>query len=216
MTVIGFIGGTGPEGIGLAIRFCRAGDRVLLGSRSEERANEAVAKVKEEVPEADVYGVPNFQAAEESEVVFLAVPFEAHRSTLVELEESIGEKILIDVVVPMEFGEDGAHLIPIEEGSAAQQARTLVPRAKVVSGFQHFDAALLKRSAKPLQGDVIICADHKGAKKTAMDLAEKLEYVRALDGGGLNNARYLEACSVLLVNLNRIHKARSSLRIVGI
>src|SRR5581483_8578636 len=211
--VIGFIGGTGAEGVGLAIRFARVGDRVLIGSRSEERANEAVARIKEQVPDADAHGVPNFQAAEESEVIFLAVPFEAHSSTLVELEESIGDKVLIDVVVPMEFGEDGAHLVPVEEGSAAQQARLLVPRAKVVSGFQHLDAALLRQASKPLQGDIIICAGHKGAKKTAMDLAEKLEYVRALDGGGLNNAHYLEACAVLLVNLNRIHKARSSIRI---
>lgn len=216
MTTIGFIGGTGPEGVGLAIRFARAGDVVLIGSRSEERANEAVAKVLAEVPEAQIVGVPNLQVAEDSEVIFLTVPFTAHHSTLEELEEAIGDKVLVDVVVPMEFGEDGAQHIVMEEGSAAQQARVLAPRAKVVSGFQTLDAALLQRSSKPLQGDVIICADHKGAKKTVMELAEKLEYVRALDGGGLGNARYLEACTVLLVNLNRIHKARSGIRIVGI
>ena len=216
MTVIGFIGGTGPEGVGLAIRFARAGDVVLIGSRSEERANEAVAKVLAEVPEAQIVGVPNLQAAEDAEVIFLTVPFTAHHSTLEELEEAIGDKVLVDVVVPMEFSEDGAHHVVMEEGSAAQQARALVPRAKVVSGFQTLDAGLLARSSKPLQGDIIICADHKGAKKTVMELAEKLEYVRALDGGGLGNARYLEACTVLLVNLNRIHKARSGIRIVGI
>ncbi len=216
MTKIGFIGGTGPEGLGLAMRFAKTGDEVFLGSRSLERAQEAAARVQEKAPQAPVRGMLNAEAVESCEVVFLTVPFSGHRDILLELEAAIGDRVLVDVVAPLEFGEDGPRAIRVEEGSAAQQARALVPRAKVVSGFHHLDASHLQRLEKPMQGDVVVCADHKGAKKTVMELAEKIEYVRAVDGGGLSNARYLEDWTAMLITINRIHKAHTGIRIVGI
>ncbi|HXG35418.1 MAG TPA: NADPH-dependent F420 reductase, partial [Dehalococcoidia bacterium] len=182
----------------------------------EERANQAAAKVKEKEPNARVQGMSNASAAEKAEIIFLAVPFSAHRETLLSLTEAIGDKVLVDVVVPLEFAEDGPHALLVEEGSMAQQARLLVPRAKVVSAFHHLDARKLQDISKPMQGDVIVCADHKGAKKTVMEQAEKIEYIRALDGGGLGNAHYLEAWTAMLVHLNRIYKARTGIRITGI
>lgn len=213
---IGIIGGTGPEGLGLAMRFAKAGAEVFIGSRSRERAEQAAAKVREKLPEARVQGLPNAEAVEAAEVVFLCVPYEAHKETLESLAETIGGRILVDVVVPMVFDRDGPRAVTVDEGSAAQQARALAPRAKVVSAFHHLDGRELQRIEKPMQGDVIVCGDHKGAKKRVMELVEMIEYVRALDGGGLANSRYVEEWTVLLLHINRIYKAHTGVRIVGV
>jgi len=213
---IAIVGGTGTEGLGLAMRFAKAGNMVFIGSRSEERAQEAVGKVKEKLPEADIFGGLNAEGAEKADFIFLTVPSDAHHDTLVQLEEIIGEKILIDVVVPMLWDRDGPKAISLLEGSAAQEAHALLPKAKVVSGFHHLDGSELQKVDKPLQGDVIICGDHKPSKKKVMDLVEQIEYVRALDGGGLANSRYLEEWTVQLLHINRIYKAHTGIRITGI
>ena len=215
MTKIGIIGGTGPEGLGLAMRFAKAGDRVFIGSRSKDRAEDAVRKVKEAVPDAKVEGLINDEAVEQAEVVFLTVPWDAHQSTLEGLAEVIGEKVLVDVVVPMLFDRGQPKAITVEEGSAAQQARAVARGAKVVSAFHHLDGTELQKVERPMQGDVLVCGDHKGAMKKVMALVERIEYVRALDAGGLSNSRYLEEWTVLLLHLNRIYKAHTGVRIVG-
>jgi len=214
---IAFIGGTGPEGLGLAMRFAKAGHMVYIGSRTEERAQEAVAKVKEKLPESDVFGGLNAEGAEKADFVFLTVPWEGHATTLQELAEVIGDKILVDVVVPMTFDkETGPQAVIVEEGSAAAQARQIATKAKVVSGFHHLDGKELQKIERPLQGDVLITGDHKTAKKKVMDLVEDIEYVRPLDAGGLANARFLEEITVLLIGLNKTYKAHSGIRITGI
>ncbi len=215
MTKIGIIGGTGPEGLGLAMRFAKAGDRVAIGSRSQERAEEAERKVKKALPEAKVRGLVNAEAVEQTEVVFLTVPWDAHQSTLENLAEAIGDKILVDVVVPMLFDRGQPKAILVDEGSAAQQARAVARQAKVVSAFHHLDGTDLQKVERPMQGDVLVCGDHRGAMKKVMALVERIEYVRALDAGGLSNSRYLEEWTVMLLHLNRIHKAHTGVRIVG-
>jgi NADPH-dependent F420 reductase len=215
MMKIGIIGGTGPEGLGLAMRFAKAGDRVAIGSRSQERAEEAERKVIKALPEARVRGMVNDEAVRHAEVVFLTVPWDAHQSTLESLAEAIGDKILVDVVVPMLFDRGQPKAIPVDEGSAAQQARAVVPKAKVISAFHHLDGIGLQNIERPMQGDVLVCGDHKGAIKKVMALVERIEYVRALDAGGLSNSRYLEEWTVMLLHLNRIHKAHTGVRIVG-
>jgi hypothetical protein len=216
MTKIGIIGGTGPEGLGLAMRFAKAGDRVFIGSRSLERAEGAARKVKEAWPEAKVQGLVNAEAVEQAEMVFLTVPWDAHRSTLESLAEAIGDRILVDVVVPMLFDRGQPKAILVEEGSAAQQARAVARQAKVVSAFHHLDGTELQKIERPMQGDVLVCGDHKGAKKKVMGVVEHIEYVRALDAGGLSNSRYVEEWTVLLLHLNGIYKAHAGVRIVGV
>jgi len=216
MARIAFVGGTGPEGLGLAMRFAQSGNAVYIGSRSEERAAEAVAKVQEKLPEAEVYGGPNDEGAEKADIVFLTVPSDAHESTLTQLKDVIGDKILVDVVVPMLWDKDGPKAVQLDEGSAAMQARRILEEAKVVSAFHHLDGSELQRIDKPMQGDVLVCTDHKGAKKKVMDLVEEIAYVRALDAGGLANSRYLEEWTVVLLHLNRLYKAHTGIRITGI
>jgi len=213
---IAFIGGTGPEGLGLAMRFAKAGHAVFVGSRTEERAAEAVAKVLEKVPESEVYGGFNIEGAEKADVIFLTVPSDAHNDTLTELAETIGDKIVVDVVVPMLFDQDGPKAVVMDHGSAAQEAQVILPNAKIISGFHHLDASELQKVDRPMQGDVVVCGDDKAAKNKVMDLVEEIEYVRALDAGGLANSRYIEQWTVVLLHINKIYKSHAGIRITGI
>jgi hypothetical protein len=213
---IAIIGGTGPEGLGLAMRFARAGHLVFVGSRTEERALEAVQKVKEKVPDGDVFGGPNPEGAAKADVIFLTVPADAHRDTLTALAEEIGDKILVDVVVPMVFDKDGPRAILVEAGSAGEEAQQLLPNAKVISGLHHLDGKELQKIDKPMQGDVVVAGDDKNAKRKVMELVEDIQYVRALDGGPLSNSRYLEEFTVQLIHINRIYKSHAGIRITGI
>ena len=213
---LAFVGGTGPEGLGLAVRFAAAGHAIVIGSRSLERAQEAAAKVRVKVPQAQVEGTVNQEAVELGEIVVVTVPFAGHRDTLAALAPVIGARMVIDVVSPLVFegGQIKALLVP--EGSAAQQAQALLPGASVVAAFHHLDASSLMRIEKPLDADVVVCGDHPQAKLRTMALAEQIAGVRALDGGPLANSRYLEEFTAVLLSLNRNYKAYTALRIVGI
>jgi NADPH-dependent F420 reductase len=213
---LAFIGGTGPEGLGLAVRFAVAGHEIVIGSRSPERAQQAVEKIRARVPEARATGMVNEEAVPRGDIVFVTIPFVGHRDTLKALAAAIGAKIVVDVVSPISFEGGKIAAIAVPEGSAAEQAQALLPQAQVVAGFHHLDASGLMRMERPVEGDVIVCGDHQGAKRTVMELAEEIEGVRALDGGPLANSRYLEEFTVVLLSLNKIHKARSSLKIAGI
>jgi len=146
MARLAFIGGTGPEGTGLAMRFAKSGHAIYIGSRSEERAAETVARIHEASPGADLYGGPNWDGALKADFVFITVPASAHAELLKELEEAIADKIVVDTVVPMSFeGDDGPVAAMPEAGSAAEEAALLLPNAKVVSAFHHLDSKQLQR-----------------------------------------------------------------------
>jgi NADPH-dependent F420 reductase len=213
---IAFIGGTGPEGLGLAMRFVKSGNTVFIGSRTEERAAEAVAQVQAALPEGEIYGGFNVEGAEKAEFVFVTVPADAHHDILLELVEAIGDKIVVDCVVPMVFDKDGPRPAPPQAGSAAEEARDLLPKAKVVSGFHHADGKQLQKLDRPMQGDVLVCGDHKTAKKKVMGLVEEIQYMRALDGGALVNSRITEAMTALLITINKQYKAHSGISITGV
>jgi NADPH-dependent F420 reductase len=214
--LIAIVGGTGPEGIGLATRFAYAGEDIIIGSRSIDRAKEAAAKVTAVVPRSSVRGLSNTEAAENADVIFIAVPLEGHLETLKSLSPFVNGKVVIDVVAPLEFRDGRVSAISIKEGSVAEQARAALPQAKVVSGFHHPAASELPRLDKPIEADIIICGDDADAKATAMALAEKIEGARAIDGGGLANSQYVETFTAILISINRRYKVRSSIRITGI
>jgi NADPH-dependent F420 reductase len=217
MARIAFIGGTGPEGVGLAMRFAKSGNAVYIGSRTEERAAEAVAKIHEAVPDAELYGGPNWDGALKADFVFITVPAAAHADILTELAEAIDDKIVVDCVVPMIWDDkEGPRAALPEAGSAAEEAAALLPKAKVISAFHHLDAKGLQAVDKPMQGDVIVCGDHKPSKKKVMALAEEITYIRGLDGGPLVNSRYAEQLTVLLLHINKIYKAHSGVRVTGV
>ncbi len=214
--VLAFIGGTGPEGLGLTVRFAAAGHEIVIGSRSPERAEQAVEKIKARVPQARATGMVNQEAVRRGDIVFVTIPFAGHRNTLEALAPAIGAKMVVDVVSPVSFEGGKIAAIAVAEGSAAQQAQALLPQAQVVAAFHHLDASELMRVGRSMEADVLVCADHQEARERVMALAEKIEGVRALDGGPLANSRYLEQFTVVLLNLNKTYKARTSLKIAGI
>ena len=215
-SVIAFIGGTGPEGRGLGLRFAAAGHPVLIGSREEGRAVAAAEKVRRLCPDARVDGVTNQDAAVRGDVVFIAVPHAAQRQTLEGLGESLSGKIVVNVVAPLAFSKAGVRAVPVEEGSAAQQSQRLLPRSRVVAGFHSISARDLLAPGHSIDCDVVVCGDDADAKAQVMALAECIPGVRPLDGGGLECARYAEELTALLLNLNRTYKGRAMVKFVGI
>ncbi len=216
VTVIGFIGGTGPEGKGLAYRFALAGHEVVIGSRSRERGEAAAREVSERAPDATVGGAENADAAREAEVVILTVPFAAQAGTLPALGEAIGGKVVVSTAVPVSFDGGWPAMLAVPEGSAAEQARALLPGARVAGAFQNLGAAKLWEGDLPLEQDVIVCADDAEAKRKVMALAGEIRGVRAVDGGPLASSRYVEGITVLLLTINRRYRALAGVRIVGV
>ena len=215
-SVIAFIGGTGPEGRGLGLRFAAAGHPVLIGSREEGRAVAAAEKVRRLCPDARVEGVTNQDAAVRGDVVFIAVPHAAQRQTLEGLAEPLAGKVVVNVVAPLAFSKAGVRAVPVEEGSAAQQSQRLLPRSRVVAGFHSISARDLLAPGHSIDCDVVVCGDDADAKAQVMALAECIPGVRPLDGGGLECARYAEELTALLLNLNRTYKGRAMVKFVGI
>ena len=214
--MIGFIGGTGPEGKGLALRFAMAGERVAIGSRDAKRAQDAAEEIRNLRDGLRVGDGLNEQVADDSDIVFIAVPYSGHRPTLESLADSLDGKLLVDVVAPLRFSRGVASAIDVEEGSAAQQAQILVPNSTVVGAFHNLSAEDLMQPDVNIVSDVIVCADDDEAKFRVMELAETINNVRAVDGGGLQNSRYVEELTALLININRIYKTHSTIKIVGI
>jgi NADPH-dependent F420 reductase len=213
--IIGFIGGTGPEGKGLAYRFALAGHEIIIGSRSAERAQEAAKEIAERVSTGSVRGAENAEAAREGEIVVLTVPYDAQAATLPPLTDAIGDKIVVSTGVPMAFAEGSASLVAVPEGSAAEQVQSLLQEARVVGAFQNLGARKLW-GEKPLDQDVIVCGDDEEAKSKVMRLAEQIEGVRGVDGGALASSQYVEAITVLLVSVNKRYKVTAGVRIAGL
>ncbi len=212
---IGFIGGTGEEGMGLAYRFARAGHACIIGSRSAEKALASVAELREKDASLPISGATNAEAAAQGEVVVVTTPYAAQADTLPPLGGAVDGKIVVSTVVPMAFEGGKASLLRVPEGSAAQQEQALLPGAKVVAAFQNLSAKKLLKGG-PLEADVVVCADDADAKRAIMQLAEAIEGVRGIDGGALANAQLVEGITVLLVSVNRNYKTQAGVRIAGV
>ncbi len=215
--MLSILGGTGPEGKGLALRLALAGESVTIGSRSRERGEAAALELAASAPGASIAGSDNSGAAASADVVFLAFPYEGQRPVLEELAGTLDGKIVVSVIAPMAFERGkGARAVEVEAGSAAQEAQEILPGAQVVAAFQNVSAEELQDPEVDMEGDVVVCSDHPGAKKLVMGLADRIPSLRGVDGGALANARYVEQITPLLVNINRIYKTHSGVRITGL
>jgi NADPH-dependent F420 reductase len=215
MTTIGFIGGTGEEGMGLAYRFARAGHECVIGSRSIERAEGAVAELLEKDASLALRAATNADAAVQGEIVVVTTPYSAQADTLPPLADALAGKIIVSTVVPMAFAEGRASLMAVAEGSAAQQEQALLPGSTIVAAFQNLSAKKLLRGA-PIEADVVVCADDAAAKERIIELAGAIEGARGIDGGPLANAQLVEGITVLLVAVNRNYKTQAGIRIAGV
>ena len=214
--MIGFIGGTGPEGRGLALRFALAGEEVMIGSRDAERAQNAADSVREIAPSISIGGGLNADVAAQSDIVVIAVPYSAQKPTLESLTEELCGKLIINVVAPLAFSKGVASAIRVEAGSAALEAREIVPAATHTAAFHNVSAQELLEPERALDTDVVVFSDDADSKRKVIALAETIKGARGVDGGGLENARYCEDLTALLLNINRIYKAHSMIKIVGI
>ena len=214
--MIGFVGGTGPEGRGLALRFAMAGEMVAIGSRDAARARGAAESVNALADGLGVAGGLNDEVAERADTVFIAVPYAGHRTTLESLRERLDGKTVVDVVAPLAFKRGAASAVAVEEGSAAEQAQKILPNSRVVGAFHNLSAEELLKPDARIDADAVVCADDADAKSEIMKLAETIRDVRAVDGGALANSRYVEELTALLININRIYKTHSTIKIVGI
>jgi 8-hydroxy-5-deazaflavin:NADPH oxidoreductase len=221
--VVGVIGGTGPQGRGLAVRLAATGQRVLLGSRDAERAAAVAegvagrAAVAAGGVEVSVQGGSNVDVAGAADLVIVAVPYAGHADTLAELPTPLAGKVVVDCVVPMAFDELGAYVLDVPEGSVAQQAAALLPDAQVVGAFHHLSAVLLEDLSRPtLDGDVMVVGDVREATDTVQALAGRLPGMRGVYAGRLRNARQVEALTINLVSVNRRYKAHAGIRVTDV
>ena len=215
--MLGFLGGTGEEGKGLAFRLALAGESVMIGSRDEARAVEAASEVNDLLGKQVAIGANNLQTAEESDIVFVTVPYSAQAMLLGDVGQYLRSKIVIDVIAPMSFVRGvGAQAINIESGSAAEEAQELVPESFVVSAFQNVSAAELVLPNIPMVGDVLVCGDDKDSKQRVMELVCLIDKLKPVDGGMLFNSKYVEQITPLLVNINRLYKTHSGIHITGL
>lgn len=217
---IAILGGTGPAGMGLALRWARAGETVVIGSRSAERAQEAAAKIRERVgAEARVSGEENVAACSANDLLVLTVPFEGQAALLKQLKPAFRpNSILVDATVPLasSVGGRASRVLGVWQGSAAQQSAELVPKGVKVVGAFHSVSADVTNGDDPVECDVLVCSDDPEAAKVVIELAARIPGVRAIDGGKLENARIVEQITALLIGLNIRHKGHSGIRITGL
>jgi NADPH-dependent F420 reductase len=212
LPLVGIVGGTGPQGRGLARRLATGGVSVVLGSRSVERAQESAAGLGERVSAAS-----NEECVRAADVVILAVPWEGHRDTVAALAADLAGKILVDCVNPLGFDARGPFVVPVEEGSAAQQAQALAPRATVVAAFHHLSAVtLLDEGVTSVDSDVLVLGDDRAATDLVEAIAARIQGCRGIYAGRLRNAGQVEALTANLIAINRRYKAHAGIRVTDV
>jgi len=215
---VGVLGGTGEQGRGLAYRLARAGQRVLIGSRSTERGV-AAAEAVTALPgiRGEVRGAENAAVCREADVVIVAVPWEGHAPTLTALREPLAGKIVVDCVNPLGFDKQGPYPLPVAEGSAAQQAAALLPESRVCAAFHHVSAALLTDpDIERIDLDVLVLGDDREAVAVVRALAHRIPEMRGVHAGRLRNAGQVEALTANLIAINRRYKVHAGIRVTDL
>lgn len=219
---IPIIGGTGALGFGLALRWTLAGEAVVIGSRSAQRAEQAVERLRELAPGASVEAAENGAAAGRGAVVFLTVPFRAQSENLQNLSRSgalSAGQILVDCTVPLAAAVSGkaTRSLGVWQGSAAEQAQEMVPDGvTVVSALHTVSAPSLGDPDARIDEDVLVCGDRKADKARVARLIEAIPGLRAVNAGGLEMARIAEQLTPLLISINVRYKTHAGVRVLGL
>ncbi|MEW2255247.1 NADPH-dependent F420 reductase [Streptomyces sp. NPDC047869] len=210
--VVGVLGGTGPQGKGLARRLAMAGQKVIIGSRAAERARAAAEELGDGVEGAD-----NAETARRSDIVIVAVPWEGHGKTLESLRAELAGKLVVDCVNPLGFDKKGAYALKPEEGSAAEQAAALLPDSRVTAAFHHLSAVLLlDPEVERIDTDVMVLGEDRADVETVQALAGRIPGMRGVFAGRLRNAHQVESLVANLISVNRRYKAHAGLRITDV
>lgn len=209
---VSVLGGTGEQGRGLAQRLARAGQSVMIGSRSADRAQSIAAEIG-----SGVAGGSNEDAARFGDIVIVAVPWAGHRELLESLAADLAGKIVVDCVNPLGFDKQGAFSLSVEEGSAAQQAASVLPDSSVVAAFHHISAVLLlDDSVSSIETDVLVLGDDRDATDAVQALAGRIDGIRGVYGGRLRNAGQVEAFTANLISMNRRYKVHAGVRVTDV
>jgi NADPH-dependent F420 reductase len=219
---IGIIGGTGGQGLGIAIRFVLIGEDVIIGSRAVEKAQEAVNKIKELLDKDDI---PNLKAAEnpdaakEADILVLTVPLMAQQPTLLSIKEGAAGKILMDATGTLEtaIGGSPTRCLYLPEGAAAERAQKILPDTTVICAFNNISSGALMNFTEPIDCDCLISGDDQESKVTVAKLIERIPGVKGLDCGPLERAQIIEKITPLLIGLNIKKTCKDAgIRITGI
>lgn len=216
---VAIIGGTGDLGFALALRWAKAGIDLIIGSRESAKAEEAAGRIREHIAGARVTGATNTDAAAQTGVVVLTVPFAAQAGTLNGIKKSFTSGILVDTTVPLAAAVGGraTRILGVWEGSCAQAAQALLPGVRVISAFHNVSAELLQDLDAVPDCDIFLCGDDPEARQKVASLVNLIPGLRALDAGGLEMSRICESMTALLISLNRRYKTRhSGFRVTGI
>jgi hypothetical protein len=212
---VAVLGGTGPQGRGLARRFAAAGIPVVLGSRDAGRAGQAA----EPMASAGLpcSGEDNAAAAAAGDIVIVAVPYEGHEDLLKSLIAELAGKIVVDCVNPLGFDKQGAFYLDVPAGSAAQEAAAVLPDSRVVAAFHHVSAVVLEdESVEQVETDVLVLGEDREATDLVGRLADIVPGMRGIYAGRLRNARQVEALTANLISVNRRYKAHAGLRVTDV
>lgn len=223
---IALLGGTGPQGRGLASRFAQAGLSVVIGSRDPTRARATADALVEALACVDlaghltghtlgqITGGGNAEAAAAGDIVVIAVPWEGHEDLLREVAAALAGKVVVDCVNPLGFDQHGAYALEVPEGSAVQQAAGILTEATVVGAFHNISAALLQDLAlRSIGTDVLVLGDDRAATDLVQELAAVIPGVRGIYGGRLRDAHQVEAFTANLISVNRRYRAHAGLRV---
>ena len=213
---IAILGGTGEQGPGLALRWAMAGEEVIIGSRSPEKAEKVAAQLNREQSQGRIRGMTNTEAARAAEIVVLTVPYSAHLSTLESVREQVQGKIFVDVSVPLDPENPRRMKMP-PAGSATEEAQEFLgPETKVVAAFQNVGAHSLRDPHHRVDCDVMVCGNDKEARKTVMSLVTKMGF-KAYDIGTADGARVVEGLTSILIRLNIRNKVKAAgIRLTGL
>lgn len=216
---VGILGGTGEQGRGLARRFAMAGNEVIIGSRDAARAEQIARSVRDSIASGQpvISGASNGACAAASDVVIVAVPWDGHRAIVESMRADLAGKVVVDCVNPLGFDKQGAFGLPVPEGSAAQQAASILAESTVVGAFHHVSAVLLlDEGVDRIDTDVLVLGDDRAATDLVQSLAGRIPGMRGVYGGRLRNCGQVEAMTANLISMNRRYKAHAGLRVTDV
>jgi NADPH-dependent F420 reductase len=217
---IAIFGGTGDLGRGLAICFAAAGHDIVVGSRSQERADQAAAGLREALPEGNFVPMENVSAAAAGELAILSIPWEGIEQTIPPMADALAGKIVVTVANALKFGKSGAVAVqgadlPAGAQSCAHAVQELAPEAKVVVAYNNLPAAALQ-ARHHLGADVLVCGKSREAREAVIELTKDLPGARGLDAGPLANALIVEGMTALVINMNKRYGGEATLQITGL
>jgi NADPH-dependent F420 reductase len=217
---VAIVGATGALGFGLAVRLAAAGVPVAIGSRSGERADEALERARRAVPDGDFTAGVNDEVVSDVDVVFLCVPFRNQSENLTNLREALHEgQILVDATVPLAAAVGGraTRTLGVWQGSAAQQAAEMVPTGvRVVAALHTVGAPKFSHLDESLDEDVLVCGDKRDDKARVAAILDRIPGLRCVDAGRLEQARTVEQMTALMISINARYKVHAGVKIVGL